>query len=93
MYRDANRRIASHSYALNLNFYWDGAEFGITDPSKGKSLLDLPEANRAIADANRTIEAERQAHLEYQQTAEAEIRRLREENARLREERDRRRRQ
>lgn len=84
VYRDAKGRIASHSYALNLNFYWDGAEFGITDPSKGKSLLDLPEANRALADANRTIEAERQAHLEYQQTAEAESRRLREEIDRLR---------
>ena len=88
-YRDTKGRMASRSLALNLNLYWDGEKFGITDPAKGKSLLDLPEANRALADANMTIEAERQARLEYQQTAEAEIRRLREENARLREERDR----
>ena len=76
-YRDAKGRIASHSNALNMDFYWDGAVFGIHDPVTGEDKRDIPEYDRAL-------ESERQARLEYQQTAEAEIRRLREENERLR---------
>ena len=94
VYRDAKGRLASRSEALNFVFYWDGVVFGIHDPVTGEDKLDIPEYDRALAAANQTIEAERQARLEEQrarleeqrarQAAEAEIRRLREENDRLR---------
>ena len=68
-YRDDKGRIASRSMALNMGFYWDGMEFGINDPVTGADKRDLPEYDRALADANRTTEAERQARL----AIEAEI--------------------
>ena len=94
IYRDAKGRLASRSKALNMDFYWDGVEFGIHDPVTGEDKRDVPDYDRdfpkatqalaettqALADANQTIETERQAR----QAAEAEIRRLREENERLR---------
>ena len=90
-YRDDQGRIASHSDALSLDFHWDGSRFGMYDPVAGEDLVDLREAkpalretNSALADANQTLATERQARLEYQQSAEAELRRLREENERLR---------
>ena len=86
VHENAEENIVSHSDALNLDFYWDGKKFGIDDPVTGERKLDLRETKRAIKSI-------RQARLEYQQSAEAELRRLREENARLREERDHRRNQ
>lgn len=86
VHENAEGNIVSHSDALNLDFYWDGKKFGIDDPVTGERKLDLRETKRAIKSI-------RQARLEYQQSAEAELRRLREENARLREERDHRRNQ
>ncbi len=79
-YRDDQGRIASRSEALNLVFHWDGSRFGIYDPAAGEDLVDLREAKPAL-------QSERRARLEEQrarEAAEAEIRRLMEENARLR---------
>ena len=33
LYRDADGLILSHSPAMNLDLYWDGADFGIYDPT------------------------------------------------------------
>ena len=94
-YRDDQGRIASHSDALNMDFHWDGSQFGIYDPVAGEDMVDLREAKPALESerqarleerqaSQQALESERQARLEDQQAAEAEIRRLREENDRLR---------
>lgn len=119
-YRDAKGRLASRSKALNMDFYWDGVEFGIYDPVTGEDKLDIPEYDQALEserqarqaerqESQQALESERQARLEErresqraleserqarqadqqaaqqaQDAAEAEIRRLREENDRLR---------
>ena len=86
-YRDDQGRIASHSEALDLVFHWDGSRFGIYDPAAGEDLVDLREAKPALQSERRARLEERQGRLEEQrarEAAEAEIRRLREENDRLR---------
>ena len=96
-YRDDQGRLASRSEALNMDFYWDGAEFGIHDPATGEDKRDVGDydrdfeserqarqtAEQALADANQTIETEQQARQAAQQAFESERQaRLEEQRAR-----------
>ena len=47
--RDDEGRILSHSPAMNLDIYWDGADFGIYDPVTGEYLRGLLEERRETA--------------------------------------------
>ena len=107
-YKDDQGRLASRSDALNMDFYWDGAEFGIHDHATGEDKRDVGDYDRDFESERQArqateqaleserqarqadqqaLQSERQARLEEQrarESAEAEIRRLREENDRLR---------
>lgn len=71
VHENAEGNIVSHSEALNLDFYWDGAEFGIYDSATGERKLDLVETIHA----HDALAEKRQA----QDAAEAAKRLLREE--------------
>ena len=49
LYRDAAGRILSHSPAMNLDIYWDGADFGIYDPATRQYLRGLLEERQETA--------------------------------------------
>ncbi len=65
----------AHSELLNLDFYWDGADFEVLDPGTGKTIypLSMEHVARQEAEAGRDA-----AELRAEQ-AEAEVARLREE--------------
>ena len=79
----------AHSELLNLDFYWDGADFDVLDPATGKTIhpltlaieaRDTAEAERNTAEAERdAAEAERDATRSRAEKAEAEVARLREQ--------------
>ncbi len=62
--------VWSRSEILNLDFHWDGEQFDIRDPLTGRTI--------------HPVEMERQARLDAEVRSETELRRLREENERLR---------
>ncbi len=98
-YRDDHGRLASRSEALNMDFYWDGVEFGIHDLATGEDKRDVGDydrdfeserqarhtAEQALESERQARQAERQARLEEQRARES----TEEENRRLREENDR----
>ena len=102
-HRDDQGRLASRSDALNMDFYWDGVEFGIHDLATGEDKRDVGDydrdfeserqarqtAEQALESERQARQAERQARLEEQRAREV----TEEENRRLREEIDRLRRQ
>ena len=49
IYRDADGRVLSHSPAMNLDLYWDGADFGIYDPATRQYLRGLLEERMETA--------------------------------------------
>lgn len=49
LYRDVEGRILSHSPAMNLDLYWDGADFGIYDPATRQYLRGLLEERMETA--------------------------------------------
>ena len=49
LYRDAYGRTLSHSPAMNLDIYWDGADFGIYDPATRQYLRGLLEERQETA--------------------------------------------
>lgn len=68
LYEDAEDRVLSHSPAMNIDLYWDGATFGIYDPVTGEYPLGLLDTRRerqaierALAETRAIREQERQA--------------------------------
>ena len=74
LYRDADGRILSHSPAMNLDLYWDGADFGIYDPATRQYLRGLLEERRETARERRMRQAAetRAAHAEQRADREQE---------------------
>ena len=68
-YKDADDRILSHSLAMNIDIYWDGANFGIYDPVTRKYPLGLYETRRENQAIDRAI-AETRAALERELPAD-----------------------
>ena len=89
-HRDAHGRLASRSAALNMDFYWDGVEFGIHDHATGEDKRDVGDYDRdfeserqARQTAEQALESERQARQADQQALQAERQaRLEEQRAR-----------
>ncbi len=88
--------IWSRSEALSLDFCWDGERFDIRDPLTGKTINAAEDERRARLESEARAEDERRARLESEARAEderqarleseARLRRLIEENERLRRE-------
>ncbi len=86
--------IWSRSEVLHLDFYWDGEQFDIRDPLTGKTVNPAEFERQARLESEAQVESERQARLESEAQAEferqarleseAQVRRLMEENERLR---------
>ena len=57
LYRDAAGRILSHSPAMNLDLYWDGADFGIYAPATRQYLRGLLEERMETARERRMRQA------------------------------------
>ena len=62
-YKDADDRILSHSPIMNIDLYWDGANFGIYDPVAREYPLGLIETRRERHAINSAL-AETRAALE-----------------------------
>ena len=79
--RDDEGRILSHSPAMNLDIYWDGADFGIYNPVTGEYLRGLLEERRETARERQMRQAAERAR------DAAEARAIEERGARLTAER------